>query len=48
VQEITFLPQTSVTLTGDDLAIFEKFLGMLNDCDDVQEVYHNVDLPAPA
>jgi YebC/PmpR family DNA-binding regulatory protein len=48
VQEITFLPQTSVTLTGDDLAMFEKFLGMLNDCDDVQEVYHNVDLPAPA
>jgi transcriptional/translational regulatory protein YebC/TACO1 len=28
--------------------MFEKFLGMLNDCDDVQEVYHNVDLPAPA
>ena len=25
-----------------DLASFEKFLGMLNDCDDVQEVYHNV------
>jgi transcriptional/translational regulatory protein YebC/TACO1 len=22
--------------------LFEKFLGMLNDCDDVQEVYHNV------
>ena len=26
----------------EDLALFEKFLGMLNDCDDVQEVYHNV------
>ena len=41
-QEITFLPQTSKTLGGDDLAMFEKFLEMLNDCDDVQEVYHNV------
>ena len=46
VQEITFLPQESKTLEGDDLAMFQKFLGMLNDCDDVQEVYHNVDLPS--
>ena len=45
-QEITFLPQTSKTLEGEDLAVFQKFIGMLNDCDDVQDVYHNVDLPA--
>jgi YebC/PmpR family DNA-binding regulatory protein len=45
VQEITFLPQTTKTLNGDDLALFERFLGMLNDCDDVQEIYHNVALP---
>lgn len=45
VQEITFLPQESKTLTGDDLAHFEKFLNMLNECDDVQEIYHNVTLP---
>jgi YebC/PmpR family DNA-binding regulatory protein len=45
VQEITFLPQTSKTLSPDDLPMFEKFINMLNDCDDVQEVYHNVDLP---
>ena len=44
VQEITFLPQATKTLSGEDLASFEKFLGMLNDCDDVQEVYHNVAL----
>jgi YebC/PmpR family DNA-binding regulatory protein len=44
VQEITFLPQTSKILSGEDLATFEKFLGMLNDCDDVQEIYHNVSL----
>jgi YebC/PmpR family DNA-binding regulatory protein len=45
VQEITFLPLEAKTLNGDDLASFEKFLAMLNDCDDVQEIYHNVSLP---
>ncbi|MDY3561771.1 YebC/PmpR family DNA-binding transcriptional regulator [Gemmata sp. JC673] len=42
VQEISFLPKETKQLSGDELALFEKFLGMLNDCDDVQEVYHNV------
>lgn len=42
VQEITFLPKETKQLDGEELAMFEKFLGMLNDCDDVQEVYHNV------
>jgi YebC/PmpR family DNA-binding regulatory protein len=46
VQEITFLPQSSTTMSAEDLPLFEKFLNMLNDCDDVQDVYHNVDLPA--
>ena len=45
VQEITFPPQATKTLSADDLALFERFLGMLNDCDDVQEIYHNVSLP---
>jgi YebC/PmpR family DNA-binding regulatory protein len=45
-QEITFLPQASKTLSADDLPLFEKFLEMLNDCDDVQEIYHNVALPS--
>ena len=45
VQEIAFLPQSTKALTGDDAAAFEKFLGMLNDCDDVQEIYHNAELP---
>src|SRR5215468_5210442 len=45
IQEIRFLPQATKTLSGEDLAAFEKFLGLLNDCDDVQEVYHNVSLP---
>ena len=46
VQEITFLPQTTKTLSPDDLLMFQKFIGMLNDCDDVQDVYHNADLPS--
>jgi YebC/PmpR family DNA-binding regulatory protein len=46
VQEITFLPQTSKTLSAEDLPLFEKFINMLNDCDDVQEIYHNIDLPS--
>ncbi|MEO6564963.1 MAG: YebC/PmpR family DNA-binding transcriptional regulator [Casimicrobiaceae bacterium] len=45
-QEITFLPQTTKTLGEDDLLMFQKFIGMLNDCDDVQDVYHNADLPS--
>lgn len=44
VQEITFLPRETKQLGGDELASFEKFLGLLNDCDDVQDVYHNVSL----
>lgn len=44
VQEITFLPRETKQLSGEELALFEKFLGMLNDCDDVQDVYHNVSL----
>ncbi len=45
VQEITFLPQSRKQLEGDDLAMFQKFLTLLSECDDVQEVYHNVALP---
>jgi YebC/PmpR family DNA-binding regulatory protein len=44
VQEITFLSQTTKTLSPEDLAMFQKFMTMLNDCDDVQDVYHNVDM----
>lgn len=46
VQEITFLPQSTKELGPDDLAVFQKFLTMLNDCDDVQDVYHNVAMPS--
>jgi len=43
VDEIQFIPQTYTTLEGDDVVVFEKFMDLLNDLDDVQNVYHNVD-----
>jgi YebC/PmpR family DNA-binding regulatory protein len=46
VQEITFLPQSSKSLTAEDLPMFTKLIDMLNECDDVQDVYHNVTLPS--
>jgi YebC/PmpR family DNA-binding regulatory protein len=46
VQEITFLPQSMKAISAEDLPMFEKFVGMLNDCDDVQDIYHNAELPS--
>ena len=44
--EIMRLPQTTVTLTAeDDLKNMNKLIEMLEDNDDVQNVYHNCDLP---
>lgn len=43
VDEIQFIPQSYTTLSGDDVPMFDKFLAMLNDLDDVQQVYHNVE-----
>ena len=45
VQEITFLPQANAEVSSDDVASFEKFIEMLNDCDDVSEIFHNAVLP---
>lgn len=44
IDEITFIPQTSTPLSGDDVPVFERFIEMLNDCDDVQQVYHNAEI----
>jgi transcriptional/translational regulatory protein YebC/TACO1 len=46
IQEIRFLPQASKILSGEDLGLFERLLGMLNDSDDVQDIYHNIALPS--
>lgn len=44
VDEISMLPKDRITLTGEDLEIFNKLLDMLDEVDDVQNVYHNVEL----
>jgi YebC/PmpR family DNA-binding regulatory protein len=41
MEEITYLPQTSHPIAADDAEQFERFVGLLNDLDDVQEIYHN-------
>jgi len=44
VDIITFIPQATTTISGDDVELFEKFMDMLNDNDDVQNIYHNVEM----
>ncbi|MFA5983261.1 MAG: YebC/PmpR family DNA-binding transcriptional regulator [Methylococcaceae bacterium] len=41
VDEIQFLPKSNTEISGDDIALFEKFLDMLNDVEDVQNIYHD-------
>ena len=45
VEQITFVPQSQSELTESDMPAFEKFMNMLDECDDVQDVYHNAKLP---
>ncbi|MGC5326915.1 YebC/PmpR family DNA-binding transcriptional regulator [Brevibacillus sp. SYSU BS000544] len=44
VAELSMLAQNEVTLSEDVQAQFEKLIDALEDLDDVQQVYHNVDL----
>jgi YebC/PmpR family DNA-binding regulatory protein len=42
VEEIQWVPNSYTEISEDDQVLFDKFLGMLEDLDDVQHVYHNV------
>ncbi|MBO2536824.1 MULTISPECIES: YebC/PmpR family DNA-binding transcriptional regulator [Rummeliibacillus] len=44
VAELTMLPQTEVQLEGEDLEKFERLIDLLEDLEDVQQVYHNVEM----
>lgn len=44
IDEVTFLANEMVTLEGEDKENFEKLLSMLDDVEDVQKVYHNVNM----
>ena len=35
-------PQDTVELEGEDMELFERLMNNLNDCDDVDQIYHNV------
>jgi len=43
VDEIQFVPKSATTIGGDDVLLFEKFLDMLNELDDVQNVFHDAE-----
>ena len=44
IDEISLLPKDRITLTGEDLEEFNRLITMLDEVDDVQNVYHNVNL----
>jgi YebC/PmpR family DNA-binding regulatory protein len=43
--EITLLANDTVTLEGENLELFKQLLDVLDELQDVQNVYHNVELP---
>ena len=43
VEEIQFLPQNTAPISGEDVETFDKLLEMLNDLDDVQNVFHSAE-----
>jgi YebC/PmpR family DNA-binding regulatory protein len=44
VAEVTFRPENTIEIEGDDAIKMQKILDVLEDLDDVQEVYHNAAL----
>ena len=42
--EITMVPQTTTTVSEEDKEKMLKLIDMLEDNDDVQEVYHNLEM----
>ena len=45
VAEVTMLPQSTTFLTGKEAEQMVKLMEALEDCDDVQKVYTNADIP---
>ena len=44
VAEVTMRAENSIPLTGEDAARMQKLLDILEDLDDVQEVFHNAEI----
>ena len=43
--EVTMIPQSNIDLDANQLATFTKMIDTLEALDDVQDVYHNVNMP---
>lgn len=44
IDEISMLPKEKITLDNENLELFNKLLVMLDDIEDVNKVYHNVEI----
>ncbi len=44
IDEIAMIPKEKVTLNGEDLEIFNRMISMLEEVEDVNNIYHNVEL----
>lgn len=44
VDEIQFVPHNMSPVSEEDMPMFEKFIDMLNDLDDVQNIYHSAEI----
>ena len=43
--EVQMIPQNTVAVEGENLEAIQKMLDLLDEYDDVQEVFHNAELP---
>lgn len=44
MDEITYIPKEKVILNGEDLELFNRAITLLDDVEDVKNVYHNVEI----
>ena len=44
IDEVSYIPKEKITLDAESMEIFERVLKLLDDVEDVQNVYHNVEL----
>jgi transcriptional/translational regulatory protein YebC/TACO1 len=44
VAEVTMRPENTIALAGDEAARMQKLLDVIEELDDVQDVFHNAEL----
>ena len=45
IAEVTMRPENTIELNGDDAVRMQRLLDVLEDLDDVQDVFHNAEIP---